>query len=969
MKKQISVFVAVLMMLLSVSSGFNTFAAFQYQHNPMDNPKAAQDIVENPDAVYGYSPNPQSTRLGVYADALDWTDEAQVADARAQRAAYHEKNKELYQMIEDGLNNGDSMETIARKVSTRRNEIRLESYKDDPEGLARVKQSNLDTYGNELGPTPDYLYEKYGSWQTVIEKACSTNAGMDACLGFYDEYYYTYGIEEAAGGATSKEAIMAEMTTEDKIAAMLMPAFRYYDGSGVTSLNDKQKSVIAKFGFAGVILFAQNNTSTEQAVTLIDEMQTANCQKKSRPRLLISVDQEGAGVTRLSHGTQGPGNMALGATGDSQNAYDIGTIIGEELNAIGYNVDFAPVVDVNSNPSNPVIGVRSFSDDANTVAEFGSAFMKGIQSQGVITSLKHFPGHGDTATDSQTGLPRIHKTYDELKNNELIPFKFCMDNGADMIMTAHIQYPEIETETYTSIYDGSTIELPATLSKTIITDILRSDLRYDGVVVTDAMDMAAIDKHFNKLDSARLAINAGVDIILMPIDTGSADGIDALEQYIQDVAALADAGNISMDNINNAVMRILTLKENHGLLSEYNGSDSAAKVKNAAQVVGSKAHHGKEWEIAKKSVTLVKNDGNMLPIQNNEKTVILVPYANEVNAGEYAIDRLKEDKLIAEDTDISVFLTRNKSLDEMTEAVNGAKSVIVITQLSNQAALASETYENLDSLADYVHENGGKIVFISCNLPYDVARLQKGDAILLAYSSKGMNVKPDFSEGSVATYGVSIPVGIYTAFNPDAKLGILPVNIPKPDDDYQYTSEKLYERGFGLQYEKEYHFIKGENQIFDLTEDHNLTFEFDMDYDLFSSEGKVCVDGEAVDSSNYTLSKGSTVLTFKDSFTKALSVGKHTLKVAVYNGELTTEFTLTRNEERQDGNSDKKEDSEKTTEKEIEKNTTETAAAKDTSKTSPNTGSAEKSALFLAVLMMATGIVILLKTTKRKIKG
>ncbi len=967
MKKYISVLISTVLILISVSPAFSAFAAFQYEHNPMDNPKAAQDIVENSDAVYGFSPNPQSKRLGVYADAIDWTDEAQVADAREQRAAYHEKNKELYKMIEDGLNNGDSMEKIARAVSTRRNEIRLEAYKDDPEGLARVKQSNLETYGNENGPTPDFLYEKHGSWQTVIEKACSTNAGMDACLGLYDEYYYTYGI------ADTVDDMISRMSTEDKIAQMLMPTFRYYDSKGVTALNDKQKSIIAKYGFAGIILFVQNNTSTEQAVQLIDEMQNANIQNENRSQLLISVDQEGAGVTRLSNGTQGPGNMALGATGDSQNAYDVGKIIGKELNAIGYNVDFAPVVDVNNNPSNPVIGVRSFSDDANTVAKFGSAFMKGVQSQKVITALKHFPGHGDTGTDSHTGLPRIEKTYDELKANELIPFKNCIDNGAEMIMTAHIQFPKIEKETYTSIKDGSEIELPATLSKTIITDILRNDMGYDGVVITDAMEMAAINDHFDRLDSAKLAINAGVDIILIPVDTGSSAGIDNLEQYIKQVAALADNGTIAMENVNKAVKRILTLKENNGLFKPYISKDISEKINQAAKAVGTKANHEKEWEIAKKSVTLVKND-NMLPITNNEKTVILVPYANEVNAGEYAIDRLKEDGVVSKDMDISVFLTRNKTLDEMKEAVNGAKNVVAIAEQYSEAGLSAAQYSNLDAVAYYVHENGGKIAFISCNLPYDAARLQKGDAILLAYSSKGMNTKPDFSNGSTPTYGVSIPVGIYTAFDETARLGSLPVNIPKLDGDYHYTSDYIYERGYGLQYEKEYHFIEGENQQFDLDKDKSLTFEFDMEYELFRQEGKVYVDGKLVDSNQYTLSKGSTVLTFKDSFTNSLSEGVHTLKVAVYNGELNTSFTLIKT--RSDNESENTSDNQSTTENNsetIDNSTTKESSSKEKSSNpktnnstkSPNTGA--DNMYIVPVALMLLGFLLLVVFKKSRI--
>ena len=172
--------------------------SFTYEHDPRDNPDAMKDIVYNPDAVYGFSPSPNSTRLKDYVDALDWTDPEQVAEARALRQAYHDSMSELYRMIEDMLHEGKDVETIARAVSQRRNELRLESEADNPEALALTKKSNLETYGNEMGPTADQLYEKYGSWQTVLEKALSTNAGMDACLGFYDEYYDFYDIGTVA---------------------------------------------------------------------------------------------------------------------------------------------------------------------------------------------------------------------------------------------------------------------------------------------------------------------------------------------------------------------------------------------------------------------------------------------------------------------------------------------------------------------------------------------------------------------------------------------------------------------------------------------------------------------------------------------------------------------------------------------------------------------------------------------------
>ncbi len=198
MKKAISISSVVLFALVVIFSFSIPAYAQYYIHDPMDNPKAAADIIVDPNAVYGYAPNPESARLGTFAD-YDWSNEAVVAQMKQEREEYHESIKELYQIKADLEAQGKSVEEIARAVSTRRNEIRMEAYKDDPEGLQKLKESNLAAFGNENGGTPDYFFEKYGSWETVIEKAFSTNAGADACLGLYDKYYDTYMIDKDNG--------------------------------------------------------------------------------------------------------------------------------------------------------------------------------------------------------------------------------------------------------------------------------------------------------------------------------------------------------------------------------------------------------------------------------------------------------------------------------------------------------------------------------------------------------------------------------------------------------------------------------------------------------------------------------------------------------------------------------------------------------------------------------------------------
>ena len=208
-KITITLFIAMLMLVNSVP----VFGAEKYVHNPMENPKAAADIVVDPNAVYGYSPSPDSERLKEYA-AYDWSDPVFVEEMRKQREEYHDSIKELYGMIATMKTAGADVKDIAIAVSTRRNEIRLESYKDDPVELAKVKKSNLEKYGNENGGTPEYYYKKYGSWETVAEKALSTNAGADACLGMYDEYYDTYFITAPSTQTSdSQSTVKAEADT------------------------------------------------------------------------------------------------------------------------------------------------------------------------------------------------------------------------------------------------------------------------------------------------------------------------------------------------------------------------------------------------------------------------------------------------------------------------------------------------------------------------------------------------------------------------------------------------------------------------------------------------------------------------------------------------------------------------------------------------------------------------------------
>ena len=251
----------------------------------------------------------------------------------------------------------------------------------------------------------------------------------------------------------SVESIVKSMSLQDKVTQMLMVDFRYWDENtsdnvaqkGLTGMNSQVREIIEDYNFGAVIYFAQNLTGTEQAYNLTYQMQTA-ARKNGGIPMIICTDQEGGSVYRLGSGTALPGNMALGATGNTEYARMAGQIIGSELSVLGINTNLAPVVDVNNNANNPVIGLRSYGDDPVAIGNMASAAIEGMKEYGVIGCAKHFPGHGDTATDSHYGLPIVDKSLSALQSCELKPFEISIEHGVDMIMTAHILYPQLEKE-------------------------------------------------------------------------------------------------------------------------------------------------------------------------------------------------------------------------------------------------------------------------------------------------------------------------------------------------------------------------------------------------------------------------------------------------------------------------------------------------------------------------------------------
>ena len=610
------------------------------------------------------------------------------------------------------------------------------------------------------------------------------------------------GAQGSQGGSTDNEIekMVSEMSVEQKLAQMMVVAFRSdsHNTKTATEISPAYEELLKKYDFGGIIMFGGNIADTGQTVKMIRDCQTASMASEQGVPLLVCVDQEGGLVNRVSFGVTGSGSMALAATGDPKLTEECADMLGQEIAALGFNMDFAPVSDVNNNPNNPIIGIRAFSDDPEMVSEYVPAFVKGLSKNNISAALKHFPGHGNVGEDSHTGLPSSELTEEELKACELVPFQAGIDAGADMIMTAHIQYPNIEKETYKSKKDGKTVHLPATLSHTIITGLLRETMGYDGIVITDAMDMDAIAEHFDPIDAAVLSINAGVDILLCPVNIYQDEKTDTfpeMEKYMKRLVEKVESGEISEEELDDSVVRILTLKKDKGILDGTLRDSEEDQLARVEEVVGSAKHLTRDWEITQKSMTLLKNSEGMLPLDGNsgKRTVILATNEYRLPTVEYALKRLESEGLL----DPSLVTTINYDgmkigNKKLKKALKDADQLIVLSQYAYRNEL-------VDMAIWRVHQNeGGKAVLLSLNLPYDSATYEDADAILCAYHPYG---EAHDADGN-GPFNMNLAVALCTVFGQSTPQGKLPVNVPKvdiaKDGTATFLDEVLYERGFGL---------------------------------------------------------------------------------------------------------------------------------------------------------------------------
>lgn len=400
------------------------------------------------------------------------------------------------------------------------------------------------------------------------------------------------------------------MTLDIKIGQMIMAGFpsKMYD--------EHLKSLIEEKKIGNIILFSRNLGSTDEIIALTRSVQRNMMDNIGIPAFL-SVDQEGGTVTRIHEGvTFFPGNMAFTASGLKEATISQGEIVGKELRNLGINLVLAPVLDVNNNPDNPVIGVRSYGDNPEVVSRLGTNFIKGLHTGGVAATAKHFPGHGDTSIDSHLDLPIVKHDMKRLMKIELPPFIKAINEGVDMIMSCHILFPEIEEK-----------NLPATLSYKVITKLLKERLGFQGIVITDCMEMNAIASYYGTENAAVMAVKAGADIICIS---------HSLKAQLNSHTRIKEAvlkGEISENRIDESVKKIIEAKNRYSLFTDPYPDEHKVKIFN-----NSKENNDYARMVSEKSIVALRDDRKLIPISG--KVISISTDATTLTGAENEIKRM-----------------------------------------------------------------------------------------------------------------------------------------------------------------------------------------------------------------------------------------------------------------------------------------------------------------------------------------
>ncbi|MDI6803426.1 MAG: glycoside hydrolase family 3 N-terminal domain-containing protein [Bacteroidota bacterium] len=551
------------------------------------------------------------------------------------------------------------------------------------------------------------------------------------------------------------EEILNRLTIEEKVGQMIMPRSTGYFVNTESDEYNKMLHLAKNRKVGGFCFFQGDVYATAVTINKLQEI--------SDVPLLISADFERGGPMRIRRMTPFPEAMAVGATRNSELAFQMGKIVAAESRAIGVHINFAPVADVNNNPLNPVINTRSYGESPQLVADIASAYAAGMQANGLVATAKHFPGHGDTDVDSHYDLPVLNVSRDRLNQVELYPFKKLIDKGVMGVMTAHLAV---------SAFDGKK-RIPASLSKNITTDLLQNELGFKGLIITDALEMKGVTKAYNVSDAAIRSVESGADILLLPPDEDAA--IDAILNAIK-------KGKISQARIDSSVRKILAVKQWLKL-----DENKLVDVNKISEVVSSPEHWKIAKEISQVSITVVKNE-SAIPINPRKNTLALIisdtdDYRTDINrsgnanpnerAGDYFIGELR-----ARSNKIkSIRLSPRSNQMDFDAALSQARaSDVVICALFVKIRTRTNPYGLSQNLIDFINSisstkgNGrtAKHILITFGNPYTVGVLKNSDAVVFAYSDTELTTEAvaEILFGEIKAKG-ELPVTI-----PDATSGV-----------------------------------------------------------------------------------------------------------------------------------------------------------------------------------------------------
>ncbi|MCW8108004.1 glycoside hydrolase family 3 protein [Alteromonas ponticola] len=577
---------------------------------------------------------------------------------------------------------------------------------------------------------------------------------------------YTLIVSSARGAGTT----ISDQHTRHIIGQKIMLDFRYFCADNkadqhcnkpVLHLTDELATVLVKGQIGGVILFTENIQTIEQVVTFIYDMQQL-MKQHNLPPLFIAIDQEGGRVARFPDhiATRFVGNMAIGATYKHHGvdyARYVADGIANALKLLGINVNFAPNVDVNVNPANPVINVRSYGESPAMVAQLGLATVAAFQQQQLISAIKHFPGHGDTHVDSHSGLPRVSHTRQEINATDLLPFRTIIASHTPpaMVMSAHIQYPALDDTTLVTA-KGTVTTVPATLSRKILHNLLRRELAYEGVVVTDALDMQAISQFFSQADATLHAFRAGADIALMPYMIRSNADIEDFWQWQQTLTLAAESGELDNGELVASLTRIQQLKQRFQV-GQFINQPKHVRIKNAKKALPIPANKELEKQLAKDSVTTLI-DNNALPLSDKRNWQVVMPdsarcdafirsvkkvnTAVQINCTSLATIPVKPPRLSAND----ILIIGDISPLHSTYEMGGMDPP---EQLRRRAS-NQQQQQWLKPIMQEAKNNAIPVVLIALRTPYLVAEFaQYVDVALATY---GYNVEVNNSKASGAVF-------------------------------------------------------------------------------------------------------------------------------------------------------------------------------------------------------------------------